>query len=341
MERKLFGTVKGRNVYEYTVKSSDIVMSAMDLGATVTELFVPDRNGDLGDIAVGFKNAQDYFKLTDNQGATIGRYANRIKNGKFKIDGVEYTIACNDGNNMLHGNNEFRDNFWDLSDYGEDFLEFTYISPDGSNGFPGAMFTKVRYTLKDNSLIIDYDAVSDKKTVICLTNHLYFNLNADPSKTVYNHILKINSDYFTAADDELIPTGEILPVEGTALDFREEKEVGKDITADKYVKPYGGYDHNFCLRGKAGELREAAVIKVKENGRAMSVFTDLPGIQLYSGNFLTPESGKGDIRFCKHGAVCLETQYYPDTPNHPDFPQCTFEAGEHFISRSIYKFFTD
>ncbi len=341
MQKELFGNVKGRNVYEYTIEADGIKLKAMDLGATITELYTPDRNGELGDIAVGFKTAEDYARLTDNQGAAIGRYANRIKRGTFVLDGVRYQIPCNDGNNMLHGNNEFRDNFWELSAFGDDFLEFTFISPDGSNGFPGALYTKIRYSLKDSSLIIDYDAVSDKKTVICLTNHLYFNLNADATKTVYNHILKINADKFTPADDELIPTGEILSVEGTALDFRSEKEIGKDILADDIVKAAGGYDHNFCIKGNIGELREAAVMKVKENGRVLSVFTDLPGMQVYSGNFLTDDIvGKRGERFCKHGAVCLETQYYPDTPNHPNFPQCTFEAGEHFVSRTVYKFST-
>lgn len=341
MKKELFGTVNGRDVYEYTIEADGIILKAMDLGATITELHTPDRNGVLGDIAVGFKNAEDYARLTDNQGATIGRYANRIKHGEFSIDGVKYKIPCNDGNNMLHGNNEFRDNFWELSDCGDNFLEFTYISPDGSNGFPGALLTKVRYTLKDSSLVIDYDAVSDKKTVICLTNHLYFNLNADSTKTVYNHILKVNAQKFTPSDKEYIPTGEIVSVEGTALDFRNEKAIGKDIRADENVKKAGGYDHNFCIDGNIDEFREAAFMKVKENGRAVRVFTDLPGMQVYSGNFLTDDIiGKGDKHFCKHGAVCLETQYYPDTPNHPNFPQCTFEAGEHFVSRTVYKFET-
>ena len=338
MNKELFGTVNGRNVYEYTISSGNIILKAMDLGAAITELHTPDRNGNPGDIAVGFKTAEDYARLTDNQGAAIGRYANRIKNGTFSIDGVKYQIPCNDGNNMLHGNNEFRDNFWELSDSGDDFLEFTYISPDGSNGFPGALLTKIRYTLKDSSLIIDYDAVSDKKTVICLTNHLYFNLNADATKTVYNHVLKINAEKFTPVDNELIPTGEIVSVEGTAIDFRKEKEVGKDILADDIVRACGGIDHNFCIDGKFGELREAAVMKVKENGRVMSVYTDLPGMQVYSGNVLREDVGKRDERFCKHGAICLETQFYPDTPNHPNFPQCTFGAGEHFKSRTVYKF---
>lgn len=339
MLKELFGKVNGRNVYEYTISCDGIKLKAMTLGATITELHTPDRNGNSGDIAVGFKCAEDYASLTDNQGAAIGRYANRIKNGTFVLDGVKHQIPCNDGNNMLHGNNEFRDSFWELSDSGDNFLEFTYISPDGANGFPGALLTKIRYTLKDSSLIIDYDAVSDKKTVICLTNHLYFNLNADSTKTVYNHTLRINASKFTPADKELIPTGEIASVEGTALDFRSEKEIGRDILADDIVKAAGGYDHNFCIEGNIGQLREAAVMSLKENGRVLSVFTDLPGMQVYSGNFLRGDTvGKGDKHFCHHGAICLETQYYPDTPNHPDFPQCTFAAGEHFKSRTVYKF---
>ena len=338
VEKKYFGKAFGKDIFEYTVTDGDITLSAIELGATVSALFVPDRSGKAGDIAVGFSCAEDYEKLSDNQGATIGRYANRIKNGTFKIDSKEYRIPCNDGNNMLHGNNEFRNAVWTLENSGDNFLEFSYISPDGSNGFPGELKTKVKYTLSDNSLIIDYDAVSDKKTPICLTNHLYFNLNADPSKTVYNHFLKINADSFTPADSELIPTGEIMPVAGTSLDYREGKLMGQDILADEIVKGPGGVDHNFCLNGEEREFKEAAFLCEEESGRVMSVFTDLPGLQIYTGNWLKPQKGKRGVNFVKHGAVCLETQFYPDSPNRPSFPNCFFEAGEHFVSRTVYKF---
>ncbi|MBQ6380666.1 MAG: galactose mutarotase [Clostridia bacterium] len=340
MEKKSFGTAYGREIFEYTIESGGIRLSVMELGATVTALLVPDRSGTAGDIAVGFANAQDYEKYTDNQGATIGRYANRIKDGSFVIDGVRYQIPCNDGANMLHGNNEFRDAVWELCESGEDYLSFHYTSPAGSNGFPGELDTTVTYRLQGGALHILYDAVSDQKTPICLTNHLYFNLAADAGKTVYDHLLQIDADCFTEADGDLIPTGRILPVAGTSLDFREPKRVGQDILADDIVKGIGGIDHNFCLKGQAGTLRKVAVLSEEKSGRAMEVYTDLPGLQVYSGNWLREDVGKGGVRFVKHGAICLETQFYPDSPNRPEFPNCIFEAGEHFRSETVYNFYT-
>ncbi len=338
MKKEFFGKAFGSDIYNYTIEKDNITLSVMELGATVTALVVPDKSGKGGDIAVGFANAGDYEKFSDNQGATIGRYANRIKNGSFAIDGVRYQIPCNDGNNMLHGNNEFRNAVWALTDSGEDFLEFSYTSPDGSNGFPGTLQTKVRYAIENSALVIAYDAVSDQKTPICLTNHLYFNLTADASKTVYDHLLQVDADSFTEADSELIPTGRILPVAGTSLDFRTAKPIGRDILADAIVQGPGGIDHNFCLGGEAGTLRKAAVLSEPNSGRCMEVWTDLPGLQVYSGNWLREDCGKGGVRFVKHGAVCLETQFYPDSPNQEHFPCCIFEAGEHFISKTVYKF---
>lgn len=338
MKKEFYGKVDNKDIYKYTIENHSIRVSVSELGATVTELFVPTKNG-CGDIAVGFANAEDYKAYSDNQGATIGRYANRIKNGKFKMDGKEYSCPTNDGAHTLHGNNEFREAIWTLTESGDDFLEFSYTSPDGANGFPGKLTSSVRFTVNDSALEITYDAVSDKKTPICLTNHLYFNLTCDPSKTVYSHLLQIDASNYTEADDELIPTGKILPVADTALDFRKPKEIGADILNDDVtVKAPGGYDVNFCLDGYDGSLKKVACMSEQSTGIEMSVYTDLPGLQLYSGNFLTPLTGKNGVKFCRHGAVCLETQYYPDTPNHPDFPQCFFEAGEHFKSKTVYKF---
>lgn len=338
MKKQLFGKVAGKEIYQYTISSGDLILSVMELGATITELHTKDKSGKFGDVAVGFADAENYSKFTDNQGATIGRYANRIKGGKFTIDGKEYHIPCNDGNNMLHGNNEFRDDIWTLCSFNENSLEFSYTSPDGTNGFPGTLETKVKFTLNGFALEISYDAVSDKKTPICLTNHLYFNLTGDASKTIKNHTLVIDADTFTQADSELIPTGEILPVTGTALDFRTEKPIGRDIEADETVKGPGGYDMNFCLNNYDGTLKKCACLTDPESGRKMEVYTDLPGMQVYSGNWLSDYEGKGGVHFRKHGAVCLETQYYPDSPNHSNFPNCVFKAGEHFISTTVYKF---
>ncbi len=342
-EKEYFGIVNGKEIFKYTIQSdSGLILSAMEYGATVTELFVPDKNGVFGDIAVGFSCAEDYAELSDNQGAAIGRYANRIKGGRFVIDGTEYQIPCNDGNNMLHGNNEFRTAMWTLKAQGENFLEFEYVSPDGTNGFPGELKTVIKYSLDGNKFIIDYDAVSTKKTVICLTNHLYFNLNADASKTINNHIMYLNADSFTVSDSELIPTGEIREVKGTVMDFTVPKAIGRDMDSDdENVSGPGGYDHNFCLNGCRGELSEAGWIKEPDSGRKMTVMTDMPGMQIYTGNWLREDVGKNGVRFCRHGAVCLETQFYPDTPNHPEFPQCTYDAGEHFISETVYKFSTE
>lgn len=337
--KRVIGTVGDKEISEVTVKNKfGISFSAMTYGATITKLIVPDRNGTPTDIAVGFESVEDYVQKSDNQGAAIGRCCNRIGGAKFTIDGTEYHIDHGEGNNVLHGNDEFRTAVWNIDEIKNDSVTFSYTSPDGSNGFPGTLETKITYKLEKNNLRIIYNAVSDKKTPINLTNHLYFNLSGDSERTVEDHTLYINADAFTPADEELIVTGEIHPVDGTSLDFRTPKTVGKDIDSDEFVKAYGGYDLNFCLNEYDGSLRHVSTLSLEENGIEMKVFTDLPGMQVYSGNMLAEHMGKYSKHFCLHGAICLETQYYPDAVNHDNFDSCVFEAGKEFNSETVYSF---
>lgn len=339
-ERKIIGNTAGRDIEEVTVTNDKgLSFSAMTYGATITKLIVPDKNGKGTDIAVGFETLDGYVKNSDNQGAAIGRFCNRIGKARFSLDGTEYKLSANVGKNILHGNDEFRTAVWDIVSLDESSVKFTYTSPDGTNGFPGTLRTEVLYTLQEDSLKIDYYSVSDKKTVINLTNHLYFNLTGDSEQTIDNHLLRIDADCFTDADDELIVTGEILPVDGTPMDFREEKRIGRDFDSDyPAVKMYGGYDSNFCLNNYNGALRYAATLCEEGTGIQMDVFTDLPGMQVYTGNVLKPFAGKYSKNFTHHGAVCLETQFFPDAPNKENFKQCTYDAGQPFISTTIYKF---
>ncbi len=314
----------------------------IEKGATLEKLFVKDKNGELIDVLSGHDTLEGHVNRGDYQGVIVGQYANRIKGGRFTIDGVEYQVTCNEkGVTCLHGGGEYSSAIWCGNESGGNAVEFTYFSPDGQNGFPGNVQVKVVYTLTDNDeLFIEYSAVSDKKTVINLTNHAYFNLNGYNSGDVLNHTLQINADRFTAIDEMSIPTGQLIPVEGTPFDFSESKEIGRNIDADyEQLKNGMGYDHNFCIKDFDGTLKTIAVAQGDKSGILMQVKTDLPGVQLYTGNFLDGTLiGKGGLPLNKRSAFCLETQVFPDSPNHPEWPNCIYDKGEQYKTSTVFAF---
>lgn len=339
IEKRFFGsTANGEAVEIYKIQNANgAIAEIMTYGATLHSLSVPNAQGGFTQVVVGFDDLNGHLNWSDYQGVTVGRYANRIENGHFEINGVSYDIDKNEeGKTCLHGGGEFSSALWRELDCGENSLTLCYDSPEGSRGFPGRVLAKVSFTLSDkNELIIDYDAAADKATVLNFTNHTYFNLGG---QDILNHTLKIDADFFTPTDDSNIPLNNHLALENTPFDFRAAKTVGKDIENEDYqLSKCRGYDHNFCLNG-GNETKPAAELYSPESGVLMKVFTDLPGIQLYTGNFLMGWPGKNGKKTEKHSGLCLETQYYPNTPNRPDFPQCTFKAGEHFISKTVFAF---
>ncbi len=337
--KKDFGkTEKGESVALYTIEnSSGTAVDVITYGATLNAVRTADRNGEFADIIMGFDTIEGHEKYSNYQGMTVGRYANRIANGEFAVDGEKYELVKNEkGITCLHGGGELSHAVWSAIITDDSSIEMSYESPDGAMGFPGKVDFKVSFTLyEDNSLKIDYFAVSDKKTVINMTNHSYFNLAGKGD--ILGHKLKINADAFTPTDENSIPTGELRPVEGTPFDFRQFKTIGDEIYADDVqLTQCRGYDHNFCLNEGDGP---AAAAYDPESGRLLEVYTDLPGVQLYCGNFLDgTRPGKGGEPLIRHCGFCLETQFYPNTPNVPSFPQCTYGAGEKYESTTVFKF---
>jgi aldose 1-epimerase len=305
---------------------------------------VPDRDGKLNDVVLGFDDLESYLKGHPHFGATTGRVANRVAKGKFTLDGKEYTLAVNNGPNSLHGGLKGFDKVvWkaepkEASDAVA--VQLTYVSPDGEEGYPGNLTTIVTYALTNqNELRIDYKATTDKATPVNLTNHSYFNLAGPRSGDILSHELMLEADEYTPADDTLIPTGEIRSVKGTPLDFTKPATIGSRIAqvADKT----GGYDHNFLLRGKGKSLALAARAYEPKTGRVMEMYTTEPGVQLYTGNFLDGKlKGKGGVVYQKHQAFCLEAQHFPDSVNHPEFPSVILRPGQTYTQTTAYKFST-
>lgn len=332
----------GREVYLFTITNNNGVSAGIiTRGATLQSFECPDKDGKMGDIIMGFDNIDAHIASGTYTGQVIGQYANRICGGKFSIDGKEYNVTKNEKDiTCLHGGAEYSSALWKAIIIDDNAVEFAYESEDGAEGFPANVKVTVTYILTDhNELEIHYKAVPDKKTVINMTNHAYFNLGTTAGGNVLQHELMVNADYYTPTDEYSIPTGEIRSVEGTAFDFRTAKKIGKDINEnDDQLIMCRGYDHNFCVNGEAGTLRLVAKVKDENSGRKLEVYSDLPGVQLYTGNFLDgSEIGKDGIALEKHYGFCLETQFYPDTPNQPSFPQCTFKKGEAFESLTIFK----
>ncbi len=332
----------GTEVHLFTITNNNEVSAGIiTRGATLQSFVCPDKDGNMGDIIMGFDNVASHIASGTYTGNVIGQYANRISGGKFTVAGKEYQVTQNEkGKTCLHGGGEYNSAVWKAIIIDDDAVEFSYISDDANEGFPGKVEVTVVYRLTDrNELEIHYNAVPDRETVINMTNHAYFNLGTTENGDVLDHELQLFCDAFTPTDADSIPTGEIRSVEGTAFDFREPKKIGKDIGADdEQLIMCRGYDHNFCVNGPIGKVRPVAKVTDAKSGRKLEVMSDLPGVQLYTGNFLDgTEMGKDGIALGKHYGFCLETQYYPDTPNQPSFPQCTFKKGEAFKSLTIFK----
>jgi aldose 1-epimerase len=337
-------TIDGKPSNLYVLKNSNIVAAITNYGARVVSLLVPDKNGKMTDVVVGFDNVNDYTQGSDTYfGAIVGRYGNRIAKGKFELDGKEYTLPTNNGPNSLHGGDTgFSRKVWDAQQLNDSTLQLTYVSKDGEEGYPGTLTAKVTYTVMGNQgLKIDYHATTDKKTVVNLTNHSYFNLNGQGSGTINNHLVMINADKFTPVDSTLIPTGSLESVANTPLDFRSPTTIGARIndTSSLQLKYGKGYDHNFVINPTNDSLTKAAEVMGDQSGIVMDVYTDQPGMQFYGGNFMdgshTIKGGKKDNY---RTAFCLETQHYPDSPNHPDFPSTTLSPGEVYKTTTIYEF---
>lgn len=312
-------------------------------GGRLVSVMVPDKNGKMTDVVLGYDSIQAYINSTGNFGALIGRYGNRIANGKFKLDGTEYTLPQNDKTNCLHGGPEgFDRQIWTANQTSPQSVELTYLSKDGEAGFPGNLNVKVTYTLTDdNAIDIKYEATTDKKTVVNLTNHSYFNLSGVPGSTIMDHQLSINADSYTPVDDNLIPTG-IAPVEGTPLDLRQPQTISAHIDDDfDQLTKAGGYDHNWVLNTKGDIAQVAATVYAPTSGILMEVYTNEPGLQVYCGNMMAEkETGKHGTIYPRRGAICLESQHYPDSPNQADFPSTVLEPGQTYKSQCIYKFST-
>jgi aldose 1-epimerase len=340
-----FGTIRdGSAVQLFTITNkTGSVVRVMTYGATIVSLKMPDQAGRLEDIVLGFDDIRGYLRNDPFFGATVGRYANRIHGAAFSLDGTEYEITANEHGNTLHGGRRGFDKvIWSGAKIDDQTVEFTYLSKDGEEGFPGNLIAHVRFSLSDaNELRIDYTATTDKDTVVNLTNHSYFNLAGAGNGDVLNHELTIDADQFTPIDGQSIPTGKFADVSGTPLDFRKAHRIGERIDADNQQLHFGnGYDQNFVLNKKDG-LRLAATVYEPTSGRVLELMTTEPGLQLYSGNGLDGSIiGKDGQVYPMHGAFCLEPGHFPDSPNHPDFPSSELKPGETYHSTSVYKFST-
>jgi len=346
MQKQSFGkTEDGQPVDLYILTNKNGVEAAItNYGGTVVSLKVADRNGKFEDVVLGYDNLDGYATGKAYIGATVGRYANRIAHATFTLDGTTYTLAKNDGDNHLHGG--FNKRVWtakDVSSIAGQALELTYLSKDGEEGFPGNLPVKVVYTLTDqNELKIDYSATTDKDTVLNLTNHAYFDLAGQGNGDILQQQIMIKADRFTPIDATSIPTGELRSVKGTPFDFTNSTAIGARIDQDDQQLKLGtGYDHNWMLNnGTPGSLFLAAQAYDPHSGRVLEVSTTEPGIQLYTGNFLDGIHGKDGKVYNRRYAFCLETQHFPDSPNHPNFPSAELKPGQHFQSTTVYKFST-
>lgn len=341
--KSVFGMMPdGTKVELYTLQDGPVKATIASHGARIVSLEVPDRNGRMADIVLGYDSlgpyaddAKPYF------GASIGRYANRIGNGRFSLNGKEYSVSINDGSVSLHGGlHGFDSHVWRSQPipYG---VEFTLVSEDGDQGYPGTLTTQVRYTLENRELKIEYSATTDKDTVINLTNHSYFNLAGEGQGDILDHVVWIAAERYTPVNAGLIPTGELATVEGTPLDFRKPTVIRSRIDAPhEQLQIAKGYDQNFVLDNH-GELKEVARIVEPQSGRLLTVRTTQPGMQFYSGNFLDgTKRGKQGHVYQKRAGFCLETQHFPDSPNHPNFPTTVLKPGETFRSTTVYAFAT-
>ncbi len=348
--KQTFGVADGQTAELFTLTNRNgLVAKLTNYGAILTELQVPDRSGKLADVVLGFDSfAEGYDKNPAYFGATVGRVANRIAKAQFTLDGKPYQLAVNNGPNTLHGGKSgFDKRIWHarpITTAAGPAIIFTYLSRDGEEGYPGNLTTTVIYTLThNNELIVEMSAESDAPTIVNLAHHTYWNLAGHDSGTILDHVLTIHADRYTPVDSTLIPTGELAPVAKTPFDFTEAKPIGRDIPpASADAKDPGGYDHNFVLRGKLGELHPAAKVTDPKSGRTMELLTTEPGMQLYTGNFLDGSiHGKGGVTYNKNAAFCLETQHYPDSIHHegdPNWPTIILRPGQTYRHVMVHKF---
>jgi aldose 1-epimerase len=333
-----FGAIDKDTVYAYTIKNSHGLKAVIsNYGGTLLSLWSPDKSGVSGNIVLGYDSLAGYRQKGNPYfGALIGRYANRIHRGTFQIDGKTYTLDFNDHGNALHGGIKGFDKvIWTVNSVNDSSLALSYLSHDGEEGYPGNLNVKVVYTItSENGLVIDYTALSDMKTPVNLTNHAYFNLSAGRDSTILNQEIKINASKYTPVNDSLIPTGKIVTVEKTPFDFLTTKKIGKDI-----AKVKGGYDHNFIINRKDSGMATAVELYDPGSGRRIIVKTTQPGIQFYTGNFLDGTlTGRDGKKITKYGALCLETQHFPDSPNQPSFPNTILGPGQSFHETTVYLF---
>jgi aldose 1-epimerase len=349
LKKSAFGKTKdGQPVDLFTLTNArGMVVAITNYGGVVVSIQVPDRNGKFADVVLGFDTFEGYLNNTPFFGALVGRYGNRIAKARFTLDGHEYRLAPNDNGNSLHGGLKgFDKRVWKASDVSTKevpALELAYLSKDGEEGYPGNLSVKVTYSLTpNNGLKIDYAASTDKETVLNLTNHSYFNLAGQGEGDILSHLMTINADRFTPVDATLIPTGELKSVAGTPLDFRKPTAIGARIDANDQQMKFGrGYDHNFVLNRKDGALILAARVTEPSSGRVLEVLTTQPGLQFYTGNFLDGSiHGKAGKVYPRRSAFCMETQHFPDSPNHPAFPTTVLKPGEHFQSTTVFRFST-
>ena len=340
MHRSFGKTKDGREAALYIIKNSKGMEAAVtNYGAALVELKVPDKAGSFRDVVVGYDQVNGYEKNGGSVGGTVGRFANRIGKGHFTIDGIEYQLTTNNGPNTLHGGRDFYiRRHWDLEKEEDHSVTFCLHSQDGDQGFPGNADISVTYTVtEDQELKIDYTARSDADTPLNLTNHSYFNAAGHDSGSVLNQLVLVEADEYTETDELSLPTGRLIQVDGTPMDFRTPKALGRDIEEDYDALAYGsGYDHNYVIRGQG--FRKAAELYCPDSGILMTVKTDLPGLQLYSANHLGPVEGKGGVIYKPRHAVCFETQYYPDAINKENFPGGLLKAGQEFASTTVYAF---
>ena len=336
--KRPFGVLpSGQQTYVYTISCGAVTAEISDYGATLVRLYVPDSKGQLADVVLGFDDCNGYRTSTTYFGATVGRNANRVGKAGFQMNGKKVQLPVNDNQNNLHsGPDSYAYRVWKVEEHTASSIKFSLESPNGDQGFPGNAQLSVQYALEAGGVLkLTYDAMSDMDTVFNLTNHTYFNLAGhDKPELAMNQILTMPARFFTAADAESIPTGELRRVEGTPMDFRTPKPIGRDLGEDyDALRLQGGYDHNFEIFTDPG-----AILTDPVSGRSMAVSTDCPGVQFYSGNFLQGEIGKDGVSYCHRGGIALETQYYPDSVNHPEWPQPFYKAGQRYHSVTKYTF---
>jgi len=338
-----FGRLEdGRGARRYSLRADGIVAEVCDYGATLVALEVPDRQGALGGIVLGFDDVAGYETRTNNpfMGATVGRVANRIAGARFVLDGVEHELHANEGANHLHGGRQtsFDRVLWEVVDATSDRVVLRHRSPDGDAGYPGELAVEAEYSVAPGSLTITYRARTDRRTPVNMTQHAYFNLGGESGGTVLDHVLRVGADAWTRVDEALIPTGAVADVAGTPFDLRRGLRLGDGIEALAAEGLADGYDHNLWLSGTAGELREAAELSHPASGRRMLLDSDQPCLQVYSGNRLGRSTGRGGVVFPVHGGLCLEPQHAPDSVHRPEWPSVVIGPGEEYLHRIRYRF---